>query len=121
MQTFSDGDRIKIQGKKWMHYGTVGTLAAAWKKSEYFRSRWPEPGDDFLADMFRRQDGDRYEAYAIQDCAIICADPGFYAREKAKQDACREVTDGETVLIDGRAFVVKYHGDFQSIIYFYRA
>lgn len=121
MQTFTDGDRIKIQGKKRMYYGTVGTLAAAYGKSDYFKSRWPTMNADFFEDMYRRQDGNRFDAWATQRASVICADPGFYDREKAWQDACREVKDGETVLLDGKPYRVKFVGDYQSIIYFYAA
>lgn len=121
MQTFAHGDGIKIKGKKWMHYGKVGTLAHAWKHSDYFKSRWPLYDDAFLAEMFRRQNGDKYEAWANQGALIICADPGFYDRKKAEQDACREVKDGEIVLIDGEQFRVKFNGDYSNMIHFYRA
>ncbi len=120
MQTFTDGDRIKIKGKKWMHYGKVGTLKQAFEQSDYYRTNWPNYAD-FLVEMFRRQHGDKYEAWAIQSALIICADPGFYDRKKAEQDASREVKDGEIVLVDGEQFKVKFNGDYSSIIHFYRA
>lgn len=120
MQTFKHGDLIKIAGKKWMHYGKVGTLRHAYERSDYFKTNWPDYGD-FLTEMYRRQDGDTYQAYATQDALVICADPGYYDRRRAHEANCREVHDGEIVTIDNEPLRVRFVGDYASIIHFYPA
>ena len=118
MQKFSHGDLIKIKGRKHMHFGKVGTLRHAYGESSFYSKNWPVYAD-FLAEMFRRQDGDKYLAYANQRALVISADPSFYTREKAKQDASREVVDGEIVEIDGEQMRVKFVGDYSDMIKFY--
>lgn len=117
MKTLTNKSLVKIKGRKgYFHFGFVGTIAAAYAESDYYRGKYPVCSD-FVAEQARRGCG---EVYGVQSAVVLVESPVARAEIKARQDASIELTDGEVVDVDGAAYVVKFNGDYSDFLRFER-
>ena len=96
MQTLKHGDLIKLATWK-MATAKVATLPG-------FHAKYND-GPEALARS--RANPQSPEVFCTYAGAAITSDPGHYTREIYKNEKAIVVTDGETVMVEGKEYTVK--------------
>lgn len=108
------GDLVIIKGRKGI-VGTVGGYAA-----EYGEDPNQAIKDELeKAKRIKYYTGSMY--WVNQEAACICADPGYYEREKAKWSAAIPLEDGQLVWLDGAFLKIHYKGNYSDMCDFIAA
>ena len=72
-----------------------------------------------LAEMFRRQEGDRYIGYGIQDASVLVASSAMREHIAHRQLSGRKVRHGQIIELDGVCMRLNYVGDYSDFIKLY--